>query len=237
MSEPTQSRGRTGLTADRVVSGAMDLADRIGVDAFTIRRLAAALDVKPMTLYHHVPSKEAIIDRAIDRVFAEIALPPDDVDWRAGIRLRCVSARQVLSRHPWATPLMETRTSPGPANLHHHDSVLGCLRRGGLSIALTAHAYAILDSYIYGFALQEATLPFDTATGTDVTALAEQLVAAFPAGQYPHLVAFTVGHVLQPGYSFPASFGVGLDFLLGGIEAARQAEADQSGGHAAEPRW
>ena len=101
-----------------------------------------------MTIYHHVPGKEQIIDRMVDNVFSEIALPPAEIDWRSAIRERYISARHVLNRHWWAAPLMETRTSPGPASLEHHDAVLGCFRRGGLSLELTAHSYAILDSFL-----------------------------------------------------------------------------------------
>ena len=206
---------RPPLTRDRVLDGALALADEIGVGAFTMRKLAAALDVKPMTIYHHVPGKEQILDGIVDLVFAEIALPPADLDWRAAMRQRCMSAREVLNRHPWAPPLMESRTAPGPASMRHHDAVLGCLRGGGLSLATTAHAYAILDSFVYGFTLQEARLPF--LGDQDLSELAEQLLAAFPAGLYPHFVEFTTQHALRPGYTFGRSFEVGLDLILDGI--------------------
>jgi AcrR family transcriptional regulator len=136
------------LTPERVVASAVMLADGIGVDALTIRKLAVELDVKPMTIYHHVPNKEAIIDGMVDLVFSEIDLPPIDVDWKQAIRQRAASARVVLARHPWAAPLMESRTSPGPATLRHHDAVLGCLRAGGFSVEMTAHAYALIDALI-----------------------------------------------------------------------------------------
>jgi AcrR family transcriptional regulator len=208
--------GREPLTRERVLRGARDLADQIGIEDFTMRRLAAALDVKPMTIYHHVAGKEQILDGIVDLVFAEIALPPDDEPWRDAVRTRCVSAREVLARHPWAPPLMETRTAPGPANLAHHDAVLGCLRRGGLSLALTAHAYAILDAYVYGFAMQEAALPLTDEQQT--AAVAEQVMSTFPADRHPHLAELTAQHVLRPGYRFGASFEVGLDLLLDGLE-------------------
>ena len=211
---------REPLTRDRVLAGALDLADTIGIEPFTIRRLATHLDVKPMTIYHHVANKEAIIDGIVDLVFAEIELPSDDLDWRTAIRRRCESVRDVLARHPWATPLMESRTSPGRAMLRHHDAVLGCFRRGGLSLPMTAHAYAMIDSYVYGFALQEASLPFDD--GDDLTELADAIVVGLPTGEFPHLTEFTAQHVLQPGYRFGASFGFGLDLLLDGIEAAAE---------------
>jgi AcrR family transcriptional regulator len=209
------------LTPERVVASAVMLADGIGVDALTIRKLAVELDVKPMTIYHHVPNKEAIIDGMVDLVFSEIDLPPIDVDWKQAIRQRAASARVVLARHPWAAPLMESRTSPGPATLRHHDAVLGCLRAGGFSVEMTAHAYALIDAFIYGFALQEASLP---ATGGDeMGELAQAMAAAMPVGEYPHLVEFTTEHVLRPGYDFAREFDFGIDLILDGLEAAAAA--------------
>ena len=204
------------LNADRVLAGATMLADRIGIEQFTIRKLAAQLDVKPMSIYHYLPSKEAIIDGIVDLVFSEIDLPPVEDDWKTAIRHRCISARTVLGRHQWAPPLMESRTSPGTATLRHHDAVLSCLRRGGFSWEMTAHAYAVIDSYLYGFALQEANLPFQG--GEEIGDLAEAILDSLPADEYPHLVEFTADHALQPGYAFGNSFEFGLDLLLDGID-------------------
>ena len=210
---------RQPLTSERVLERAVELADEIGIEAFTMRKLAGALDVKPMTIYHHVDGKEQIIDGMVDLVFGEILLPPTDLDWKPAIRARCVSAREVLNRHWWAAPLMETRTSPGPATITHHDAVIGCLRRGGLSLQMTAHAYAILDGFLYGFSMQEASLPFlgDEAS-VPLDELANQMMEAFPADAYPHFVEFTVQHALQPGYDFGDSFEFGLDLILDGLE-------------------
>lgn len=219
---------RPPLTPQLVLTGAVRLADEIGMEAFTMRKLAAALDVKPMTIYHHVENKEAIIDGMVDLVFGEITPPPAGEHWKTAIRIRCISARQVLNRHPWAPPLMESRISPGPETLAHHDAVLGCLRRGGLSLGLTAHAYAIIDSYLYGFALQEAHLPHHG--GEEIAELAVVMVEAFPVDLYPHLVELTTQHVLQPGYSFGNSFEFGLDLILDGIErASQQPGSDEPG--------
>lgn len=203
------------LNRDRVLEGAVALADEVGMAGFTLRKLAVALDVKPMTIYHHVPNKEAILDGMVDRVFAEIELPAG-ADWKEAIRHRSRSARAVLARHPWAAPLMESRTHPGPATLTHHDAVLGCLRESGFSVAMTGHAYALLDAYLYGFALQEANLP--ATGGQDMSDLAEAITAQFAAGDYPHLLEFTTQHVLQPGYDFGHEFEFGLNLLLDGLE-------------------
>ena len=213
-----QETVRTQLTRGRVLEGAVALADEIGIEALTIRRLAVALGVKPMTIYHYVDGKEQILDGMVDLVFDQIDLPPADTGWKPAIRMRCVSAREVLNRHPWAAPLMEGRTSPGPATLRHHDAVIACFRRGGLSLQLTAHAYAMVDAFVYGFALQEASLPFGGSE--EIGELAEQIVSALPADEYPALVEFTRYQVLQPGYSFGKSFDFVLDLILDGIEQA-----------------
>ena len=209
-------RGR--LTKERVIAGAMALADRVGIEPLTIRRLADELGVKPMAIYHHVASKDEILDGMIDQVFADIELPPADLPWAEAMRVRSRSARDVLRQHPWAAPMMESRANPGPANLAHHDAVLGCFRQAGFSLEQTAHAYALIDAYIYGSALQAAAMPFTTPE--EAAALADSIFDSFPAEHYPHLAEFTFGHVLKPGYDFAAEFDVGLDLILDGLAAA-----------------
>lgn len=217
-----EENNRPSLNRDRVLEGAVSLADEIGIEALTIRKLAASLGTKPMTIYHYVSSKGEIVDGMVDRVFSEIAKPSTEGDWLATLRHRCVSARAVLNRHRWAAPLMESRTSPGPENLGHHEAVLACMRRGGLSWQMTAHAYAILDAFIYGYALQEASLP-SQAEGEFVEA-ARDIAAVFDAEAYPTMVDFTVEHVLQPGYEFGDSFDFGLDLILDSL--GRYADAN-----------
>lgn len=189
-----------------------------------MRKLASELGVEAMSLYHHVASKDDILSGMVDLVFAEMTLPdPASTDWKAGLRLRARSAREVLRRHPWAVPLLESRANPGLATLRHHDAVLGCLRRGGLSLELTGHAYALLDAFIYGFVQQEQSLPFQTPAETrDV---ASGMLAHLPAGQFPHLVEYATQRVLQPGYSFGDEFDFGLELLLEALDRCRATEA------------
>ena len=214
---------RGGLTAERVIGGAVDLADEIGIEAFTIRRLADAIGVKPMTIYHHVPGKDAIIDGMVDRVFGEIDLPPVEENWRSAILVRCRSMRGVLARHPWAAPLMESRTSPGPATLRHHDAVLGCFRRAGFSLELTGHAYAVIDAFLYGFALQEATLP--ATSGDEMADLAGSMTERMSNDAFPYLAEFATDHVLQPGYDFGREFDFGINLILDGLAALANDDA------------
>jgi hypothetical protein len=156
----------------------------------------------------------------VDLVFAEIELPTTGTGWKSAMQQRAISARAALRRHPWAVALMESRRTPGPANLRHHDAVLGCLRRAGFPVALTAHAYSLLDAYIYGFALQEASLPFRGPQ--EATEVAQEIMAGFPADAYPHLTELAVQHVLQPGYDYGDEFRFGLDLILDGLERTAQ---------------
>ena len=217
----SEGKRRQPLTRQRVVEAAVALADEVGMESFTIRKLAAKLGVGPMTIYHHVPSKDQLIDSMVDQVFTEIELPQKGQDWKAAIKQRCLSARSVLKRHPWAPPYMESRLTPGPATLTHHDAVVGCFREGGLSIPMTAHAYAILDSFLYGFAFEESTLPGDDGEG--FMEVAEQIAAEFPADAYPHLAELTLEHVLKPGYDFGDSFEFGIDLIIDGLDRAASA--------------
>jgi AcrR family transcriptional regulator len=206
---------RVPLSRDRVLGAAVALADAGGVGSLTIRSLADKLGVKPMSVYHYVANKEEILDGIVDLVFAEIELPRAGGDWRAEMRRRAVSARQVLRRHPWAIALLQSRTSPGPATLRHHDAFIGTLREAGFPVAMTAHALAVIDSYLYGFALTESALPVHGPE--PVAEVAGSMMRQYPADAYPHLVEFTVAHVIRPGYDFGDEFPFGLDLILDGL--------------------
>jgi AcrR family transcriptional regulator len=216
MSAPV-SGGRTRLSRERVLNGALAVADAGGIGSLTIRSLAHELDVKPMSVYHHVANKDEIIDGIVDLVFGEIELPAKGRDWRAEMQRRAVSAREVLRRHSWAIPLMQSRTAPGAATLRHLDAVIGTLREAGFPVAMTAHAYAAIDSYVYGFALSEAALPINGPETVSEVAESMMMTELFSSGEYPHLVEFSTEHILQPGYDFGAEFGFGLDLVLDGL--------------------
>ena len=212
------SATRPRLSRERVLQGAVAVADAGGIASLTIRSLAAELGVKPMSVYHHVANKDEILDGIVDIVFSEIELPTIGGEWHSEMRRRAASAREVMRRHPWAIGLVETRTSPGPATLKHHDAVIGTLREGGFSVAMTAHAFALIDAFVYGFALSEATLPFN---GPDtVPEIAEQMMAQFSPADYPHLVEFSVEHVMKPGYDYGEEFEYGLGVVLDGLAAS-----------------
>lgn len=216
-------KDRIPLWRDRVLRTALTHVDAAGLEGFTMRGLAQVLDVAPMALYRHVANKDDLIDGMIDLVFAEIELPPVELDWKPWMRRRAIGVRAALVRHPWAIGLMESRRRPGPATLRHHDAVIGRLRASGFSIPMAAHAYSLMDAYIYGFAMNEASLPSDPALET--SELAAVMAAQLPADQYPHLAEFTVRHVLQPGYDYGEEFAYGLDLILDALDRAQSAAA------------
>lgn len=206
---------RAPLSREVVVGAAVALADEGGVASLTMRKLAERLGVEAMSLYHHVSDKEAIFDGIVDAVFAEIELPVADGDWRAALRARAVSARAALARHPWAVGLMESRSSPGLATLRHHNAVIGCLRAGGFTVAQAAHAYSVLDSYLYGFVLQATNMPVHSPD--QIAEVGEAMMSRLPVDELPHLVEMFVEHALKPGYSYEVEFEYGLDLVLDSI--------------------
>ena len=219
MREQRQVASDARLSKQRVVVEAVRLADREGVDGLSMRRLAGELGAGAMSLYHYVANKEQLLDAMIDIVFEEIELPTDATDWQSAIRRRAVSARQVLARHPWAIGLMESRTSPGPANLRHREAVTACLRRAGFSVLMATHANWLLDSYVYGHALQEASLPFDTAD--DFADMAEDAyLPQLPPDQFPYLNE-SAAALVAADYDPAEEFIFGLDLVLAALEPLR----------------
>jgi len=214
---PTPTRAR--LNRDRVIAAAVALADTAGLDGLSMRRLGEELGVEAMSIYNHVVNKVDLKNGMADAVFGEIELPSHSDDWKTAIRKRSISFREVLARHPWATTVRDSGTNPGPATLRHHDRVIGTFRNGGFTVAQSAHAFSAIDSYIYGFAMQEKSLPFTTPEET--AAMAEIMLAQLPRSEYPYLAELTADHVLEPGYFYGDEFVVGLDLMLDGLETMR----------------
>lgn len=222
---------REPLSRERIVQTAVALADASGsLESLTMRRLGHELGTSAMALYYHVPNKEDLVDAMIEVVFAEIEPPSTDVDWRTAMRRRADSTRAALRRHRWAIGHMEGRKTPGLASLRLHDAVLGCLRQAGFSIEATVYAYSVQDAYIYGFGLQERSLPFDDAEGGAAVAAAQyeeydELEAERQLGElaraFPYLAEVVVGHVAKVGYDFDVAFADGLELILDALERRR----------------
>ena len=214
---------RAPLTKERLLRSAVAIADRRGVDGLSMRVLAAELGAGAMSLYHYVANKDELLDGMVDLVFDEITLPTADDDWTSALRQRALAARDALARHPWAIVLMESRTQPGPANLQHREAVLSVLRHAGFSVAAATHANWFLDSYVYGFALQVATLPFDTKE--ELADMTEQVfLPQIPADRFPYLRE-AAAELVAAGYDPATEFEVGLDLVLEALEGLRTGRA------------
>jgi AcrR family transcriptional regulator len=210
------TKPRTPLSRKRVLRAALALADARGIGSLTMRKLGQDLRVEAMSLYNHVANKDDILDGMVDLVFGEIVVPSDRAGWKAALRERAISAREVLLRHRWATSLMQSRTKPGPATLRHNDSVLRSLRAAGFTVEMTAHAFSVMDGYIYGFALQQINLP--SRTSEEASELAENILQQLPADEYPHLAEMITEHAMKPGYDYANEFEFGLDLILDALE-------------------
>jgi AcrR family transcriptional regulator len=213
---------RTALSRARVLQAAVALADEAGLDTFSMRGLAQELGVVPMALYKHVANKEELLDGMVDIVFSEIELPSADLDWRSAMRRRAISTREALKCHSWAIGMMESR-QPGPANLRNHNAVMGCLREAGFPFEMAIHAYSVQDAYIYGFALQERDLAFETtdSAGEAAQRRAETIGAL---EDYPYLVEIAT-KLPGSGYDSAVEFAWGLDLILDGLDQLRSASA------------
>lgn len=230
----TGAAARRTLDRDRIIDGAVALADEIGLEPLTIRRLADHLGVRPMSLYHYVSSKDDIVDGMVGRVFDEVERPDPTRPWRDAIGDRARSLRAALRRHTWAIPIMESRRQPGADILDHHEALVATWLATGFPLPLVAHGLAVVDAFVYGFALQEASLPLGGDDGADGPRLggdleeaAEQIIMPLSPEAYPSLTRFTMDHVVQPGYDFGDSFEPGLGFVLDGIARAGEAAASQ----------
>ncbi len=220
MGTSSSAGSRAPLSRERVLRAAVELADRDGLESLTMRRLAEELGAGAMSLYHHVPNKEKLLAGMIDLVFAEIEVPADEPDWRAAMRRRAHSTRAALNRHRWAVGRMEG-AHEGLSNARVHDAVLGCLRRAGFSLEDTVRAMSVQDAYIYGFALQEKDVPFETAEEAAEVAASQAWDDEALARRFPYLAEVVAGHVAKVGFDFAQAFEDGLDLILDALEERR----------------
>jgi AcrR family transcriptional regulator len=218
---------RTPLTRERIVEAAVRVADEGGLAQVTMRNVAKELGVEAMSLYHHLDGKSALLDLLADWIFTRIELPRAGRPWRQAMHDRAASARAALAAHPWALGLVESRRSPGPHLLAHHDAVLGCLRLQGFSVGLAAHAFSAIDAYVYGFVLTEVSLPFEP--GESAEEFADGLRGVLDVDAYPHLVEMIAEQVTGKHYAYGDEFDFGLELVLDGLERHLDDEPSSTG--------
>lgn len=197
-----------------MLSTAVRLADRGGLESLSMRKLAVALRVEAMSLYHHVASRDDLLDGMVERVVSEIEAPQPGEPWKEAMRRRAVSAHAVLLRHPWATALLMSRINVGPAMLHYVDATVGCLRQAGFSIALADRAWNALDCHIYGFTLQAQKFPVEP---DDYASAAQSFLPMLSPETYPYMREMAE-KVADGSHDGRMDFGFGLELILDGLE-------------------
>lgn len=214
---------RVPLSRERVLRAAVDLADRSGIEAISMRKIGLALGVEAMSLYNHVANKEDILDGMVDVVVSEIDPPARGSDWRTAMRNRVLSAREALLRHPWASAVIVSRVNMTPTMLRYMDSVAGILRNGGFSVDLTHHTIHVMGSRVLGFVQELYDDSEGLADSPDMAAIMLQQMA----DEYPHIteLAMEITHdddsIVGKGCDDQFEFEFGLDLILDGLERLR----------------
>jgi AcrR family transcriptional regulator len=208
------TEARTPLSRARVLRAGLELADRSGVEAVTMRRLGEELGFEAMSLYRHIANKHDLLDGMLDLVLAEWQLPDGTGEWSEEVRTSARSVHDALRRHPWAARLLMTGSHVRPARLRYTDCLLGTLRDAGFDADTTYHVYHLLDGHIFGFSLWEiayTTMPLDAA---EVVKLMETI----PWSEYPHLTEHRDQHLTEGPHREVSAFEVGLDLILEGLQ-------------------
>ncbi|MBL0939410.1 MAG: TetR/AcrR family transcriptional regulator [Gemmatimonadaceae bacterium] len=213
------SARRAPLTRDRILRAAIKLADRNGLEALSMRKLATALKVEAMSLYNHVANKDELLDGMVDVVIGEITRPTPGGDWKAAMRARATSALSVMTAHPWAPMLVVSRISVGPNMLSYIDATLGTLREAGFTWFEVDRAWNAIDNYTYGFALQQQNFPVNP---DEYASAAAAYLPMLPVNVYPYMHELTT-HVIDGSHDGTLDFAFGLELLLDGLERLRNA--------------
>ncbi len=206
---------RIPLSRERILQSAVELADRSGIEAVTMRQLGDELGFEAMSLYRHVANKDDLLDGMLDVVLAEWEPPDDDADWADAVKVSARSVHDSLRRHPWAARLLTTSARLPPARIGYMNSLLGRLRAAGFGADRTYSVYHVLDGYIFGFSLWEIAY---TTVAEDVRGRVAELMETIPWDEYTHLAEHRDQHMSDGPHQEVNSFEIGLDLILDGLQ-------------------
>lgn len=206
---------KKSLSKEIVLQAALIYADQHGIESLSMRKLADTLSVKAMSLYNHVANKDDILDGILDMVIAEIEVPDLTLEWKEAMLRRATSTRHVFLKHAWAPLPLVSRMNTGPAMLRYIDATLGCLFKAGFSTQKANYAWNAMDSYIYGFILQELNFPIEVP---DFAEVAQNHLHLVPEDKFPHMAKMT--HSMINGeHDGLHDFEWGFKILLHGMES------------------
>lgn len=220
---PERAR-RSPITRDQVVAAAVELADAEGLDAVSIRRVAAALETRPMGLYSHIARKDDLLELMLDRVVGSELDGDLPAAWRAALTELARRTRAVALAHPWIVSALGRRRSFGPSALRHAEQSLEAVAELGLEPAQARDVAAAVDTYVIGHLLTELGARDAVRRSTVPTAawrssMRDYLEDEIAAGDLPRLAGLGPDGLLDDGDA-EAAFERGLEWLLAGIEAS-----------------
>lgn len=214
MGQSGNQKPRRVLTAEQIVSKALELADREGIDSLSMRKLAGSLGVTAMSIYNHVAGKDALLDLMLNRVAAEIESPIIGAEWEAMLRRRAHSMRQALLRHRWAPTLLISKITVGDEILRDVNATIGCLVTAGFTYAQSDWARNAIDSHVYGYTMQELNMPVEPEEYREAAA---QFLPLIPETEYPFVFGATM-QIIDRKYDGKTQFGFGLEVILDGLK-------------------
>ncbi|MDX3059580.1 TetR/AcrR family transcriptional regulator [Streptomyces sp. NE06-03E] len=215
-----------GLDRDRITAASVRLLDADGLAKFSMRRLAAELDVTAMSLYWYVDTKDDLLELALDTLYEEIPATPEDADWRDRLRELATSYRKMLVRHPWASGLVGSFLNIGPHSMLFSYAVQDVIRATGLPLERQTGAMAAVFQFVYGFGTTEGHFVQRTVqaglTQDEYFARAMGTIRADPElhrAMRPseHLMDARGGETVEEMRERDFTFA--LDLLIAGIEA------------------
>lgn len=222
--------GQAGARLDRarIARAAVTLLDSDGASAFSMRKLAQALDVQSPTLYWHFRSKEQLFELVIDEVLGECPLQEGRRPWDQRLLSIGLDLRRVLLAHPAVVQIMPGRVPFGPNGLRLANHVIGALRDAGFGNRLAGYGYLLLMTYVVGFAGQETA--FGKGPGNaERLAQVSQYLRDLPPDRYPHLIAVADDLTARPGMTH--RFEVGLTGILAELDRQRTAQPSATAGN------
>lgn len=215
---------RLGLTRDKVIAKALTMIDRDGPDAFSLRKLAAELDIENMSLYSHIPNKDALLDGVAEALLAEVDFSGTDTGtWQERVRAHCVIFRAVAERHRKAFPLMLTRPAKSPAALEAIRSALNSFAELDLSPQERAHVLRGFAAYLIGSIMRELGFALSLNASTLDPARCRERTAEIAAGGDP-LVGAVAPYLAVSDHD--AEFSYGLEMMIAGLAARLQVPYD-----------
>jgi AcrR family transcriptional regulator len=215
---PGRRRGpRPRHTREQVIDAAIGIADADGLEAVTIRAVAARLQAGAMSLYSYVPDKQSLVYAMVERVADELEVPPEPSgDWRADVRWFARQQRAIVHRHPWLVTALSHRQPLGPATLAYLEFMLAALEPTGLDPGAILEATALLNGFVINLARAELAEREAGSDPEEAAAAAAGLQELLATGRYPRFAA-AVARSGLPRAELGAEFDRLLDRILDGL--------------------